>query len=68
MIVRILSDSLVQRKLKLFFLFCREVLACDDILNMQHRADWKECKVSQEQEKQLANAFKKIFKPYDFNL
>ncbi|KXJ07969.1 CWF19-like protein 1 [Exaiptasia diaphana] len=63
------GERLLHRvKGKMDLQFGREVLACDAILNMPHRADWKECKVSQEHEKQMTSAFRKSFQLYDFNL
>ncbi|XP_031562672.1 CWF19-like protein 1 [Actinia tenebrosa] len=63
------GDRLLHRvRGKMDLQFGREVLACDAILNMPDRADWKECKVSMDREKQLAGAFRKRFQPFDFNL
>ncbi|KAK3754608.1 hypothetical protein QZH41_019970, partial [Actinostola sp. cb2023] len=63
------GDRLLHRvRGKMDLQFGREVLACDAILDMPERADWKECKVSLEVEKRMANAFRTAFQPYDFNL
>jgi len=48
--------------------FGREVLASNTLLNMEERADWKECKVDKEEETRIASNFRKIFEPYDFTL
>ncbi|CAI9100589.1 OLC1v1037718C1 [Oldenlandia corymbosa var. corymbosa] len=43
--------------------FGREVMA--GLLNMADRADWKNCKLSKEEETTMAESFKKKFEPYD---
>ena len=48
--------------------FGREVLASKHLLNIEDRIDWKECKVSKEEEIEIANDFRKIFEPFDFTL
>ncbi|KAL3535612.1 hypothetical protein ACH5RR_004073 [Cinchona calisaya] len=45
--------------------FGREVLA--GLLNTADRADWKNCKLSKEEETKLAESFKKQFEAYDPN-
>ncbi|XP_048581783.1 CWF19-like protein 1 isoform X2 [Nematostella vectensis] len=47
--------------------FGREVVACDSLLNMPERIDWRECKVSEMQEKDMVATFRKDFAPFDFN-
>lgn len=49
-------------------LFGREVVASPSLLNMADRVDWKACKVSEDEEKKMAAAFRKKFQPFDFNL
>ena len=49
-------------------LSCREVVASPSLLNMADRVDWKACKVSEDEEKKMAAAFRKKFQPFDFNL
>ncbi|XP_073477381.1 CWF19-like protein 1 isoform X1 [Aquarana catesbeiana] len=48
--------------------FGREVLASEAILNIPTRADWKACKLSQDEEESLAKAFRREFEPFDFSL
>ncbi|CAI9547961.1 unnamed protein product, partial [Staurois parvus] len=48
--------------------FGREVLASEAILNIPTRADWKACKLSQDEEESLAKSFRKEFEPFDFSL
>ena len=48
--------------------FGREVLASKHLLDAEERIDWKECKVSKEEEIKIANDFRKIFEPFDFTL
>ncbi|KAF8393539.1 hypothetical protein HHK36_021783 [Tetracentron sinense] len=43
--------------------FGREVLA--DLLNMTDRADWRNCKLSQEDETKMVEGFKKQFEEFD---
>ena len=47
---------------------CRKVVASPSVLNLPDRANWKDCKVSENEEKEMAAAFRKKFQPYDFNL
>uniref|UniRef100_A0A0L8G1K5 Cwf19-like C-terminal domain-containing protein n=1 Tax=Octopus bimaculoides TaxID=37653 RepID=A0A0L8G1K5_OCTBM len=47
--------------------FGRDVLASPILLNMPERINWKSCTESQEEEKQMAQEFKKKFKDFDFN-
>lgn len=49
-------------------LSCREVVASPSLLNLPDRVNWKDCKVSEDEEKEMAAAFRKKFQPYDFNL
>lgn len=46
----------------------RELLANTDILDMMDRSDWRTCVLDKEGEKELAQNFKKNFKPHDFTL
>ncbi|XP_068134376.1 CWF19-like protein 1 isoform X2 [Hyperolius riggenbachi] len=48
--------------------FGREVLASEAILNIPTRADWKACKLSQEEEESQAKSFRREFEPFDFSL
>ncbi|KAJ7322780.1 hypothetical protein OS493_032965 [Desmophyllum pertusum] len=48
--------------------FGREVVASSSLLNLPDRVNWKDCKVSEDEEKKMAATFRKKFKPYDFNL
>ena len=45
----------------------REVLACEELLNMPERANWKACSVEKEEETRLAQEFRKKFGPFDFS-
>ncbi|GIX73020.1 CWF19-like protein 1 [Caerostris extrusa] len=46
--------------------FGRMMLASKAILNIPNRIDWKECKISPDEELQAAEYFRKNFKEYDF--
>ncbi|XP_023341614.1 CWF19-like protein 1 [Eurytemora carolleeae] len=48
--------------------FGREVLCCPSLLDMEERADWKACKLSQEEEMEHTKEFRKLFSPFDFTL
>ncbi|RXG54846.1 CWF19-like protein 1 [Armadillidium vulgare] len=48
--------------------FGRELLACPPLLNMPDRVDWRECKISQEEETALRDNIRKKFEPFDFTL
>ncbi|ESP05129.1 hypothetical protein LOTGIDRAFT_205527 [Lottia gigantea] len=64
-----LGDKLLHRISKNFPLqFGREVLAESGILNMPERADWKNCKISREEETEQTLDFKTLFQSYDFTL
>ncbi|KAK6183907.1 hypothetical protein SNE40_006477 [Patella caerulea] len=64
-----LGDKLLHRISKNFPLqFGREVLCESGVLNMPERADWKNCKISKEDETTMTADFKAMFKPYDFSL
>eukprot|EP00262_Sarcandra_glabra_P004851 TRINITY_DN16090_c0_g1_i1.p1 TRINITY_DN16090_c0_g1~~TRINITY_DN16090_c0_g1_i1.p1 ORF type:complete len:435 (-),score=66.37 TRINITY_DN16090_c0_g1_i1:58-1362(-) len=58
----ILSHS-VEDKEKFPVQFGREVLA--GLLNMPDRVDWRNCKLSKEEEMQMAEGFKKRFEEFD---
>ena len=45
----------------------REALAEPPILNMPERVDWRNCKMSKEEEAEQAAAFKATFRAFDFN-
>lgn len=62
------GERLLHRvKSKMPLQFGREVLASQDLLNMPERVDWKECKVSKDQETKMTKDFRKRFTQYDFN-
>ena len=44
--------------------FGREVLACDRILDIPNRADWRECVLDKDEENELARKIRNQFKPY----
>ncbi|KAM9705525.1 CWF19-like protein 1 [Menidia menidia] len=46
--------------------FGREVLASEAVLNIPTRADWKECKMSREEEEESCKQLRGDFQPYDF--
>ena len=48
--------------------FGREVLAHSDLLNVEDRVDWRECKVNRETEVRMTQEFRDLFKPYDFTV
>ncbi|XP_076356766.1 CWF19-like protein 1 [Tachypleus tridentatus] len=48
--------------------FGREVLACESLLNMPQRIEWKACSVSKEKETHMAEEFRKDFEEFDFTL
>ncbi|XP_015190727.1 PREDICTED: CWF19-like protein 1 [Polistes dominula] len=45
--------------------FGREVLACDRILDVNHRSDWRDCQMNKDEETELAIRIRTQFKPYD---
>ncbi|XP_047136802.1 CWF19-like protein 1 isoform X1 [Hydra vulgaris] len=47
--------------------FGREALTSPSLLNLPDRVDWKQCKLSVEEESKCANNLRKRFQPYDFN-
>ncbi|XP_049831273.1 CWF19-like protein 1 [Schistocerca gregaria] len=48
--------------------FGRDVLASESVLNMVDRADWRDCKVSKEEETELTKTFRASFQPFDFTV
>ncbi|XP_064602492.1 CWF19-like protein 1 [Liolophura sinensis] len=63
------GEKLLHRISKGFPLqFGREALVHPEVLNMPERIDWKNCKISKEEEIEQAADFKRNFKPYDFTL
>jgi len=53
------GERLLHRiKSKIPLQFGREVLACEDLLNMPERVDWKSCKVSKDEETKMAKSFR----------
>ncbi|XP_015925567.1 CWF19-like protein 1 [Parasteatoda tepidariorum] len=48
--------------------FGRMVLASKPILDLPDRIDWKSCALTEEEERNLAEQFRKKFKAYDFSL
>ncbi|PIK44287.1 putative serine-protein kinase ATM [Apostichopus japonicus] len=62
------GEKLLHRVKKFFPLqFGREVLAGRALLNMPDRVDWKNCKSSKEEEKNMADEFRSRFKKFDPN-
>ncbi|KAI4504302.1 hypothetical protein M0802_000773 [Mischocyttarus mexicanus] len=45
--------------------FGREVLACDRILDVNHKSDWRDCQMNKDKETELAKKIRTQFKPYD---
>ncbi|XP_069681635.1 CWF19-like protein 1 [Periplaneta americana] len=63
------GEKLFHRVRKNFPLqFAREVLANEELLNMVDRADWRDCKITKEEETELAKNFRTAFEPFDFTL
>lgn len=63
------GEKLFHRVRKNFPLqFAREVLANEELLNMEDRADWRDCKITKEEETELAKKFRTAFEPFDFTL
>ncbi|XP_045138727.1 CWF19-like protein 1 isoform X3 [Portunus trituberculatus] len=63
------GEKLYHRVKKNFPLqFGREVLASPPILNVTERIDWRECKMSKEEETDLRDRIREDFQPYDFTL
>uniref|UniRef100_A0AC35G1K3 CWF19-like protein 1 n=1 Tax=Panagrolaimus sp. PS1159 TaxID=55785 RepID=A0AC35G1K3_9BILA len=61
------GSRLLTKQMKNFPLqFGREILAGKELLDCEDKADWKNCKLSEEEEATLANQMKQKFKPYDF--
>lgn len=48
--------------------FGREVLACEEVLNLPHMADWRACSATKDEETAAVTKFREQFKPYDFTL
>jgi hypothetical protein len=44
------------------------VLASEELLDMADRADWHDCRVTREEETELAKMFRTAFEPFDFTL
>lgn len=51
----------------MFYFLAREALCEPPILNIPERVDWKTCKLSMDEEKEIAAKFKSVFKQFDFN-
>lgn len=47
--------------------FGREVLASDRILDINDRADWKDCHMDKDEETELAKKIRKEFQPFDID-
>lgn len=47
--------------------FGREVLASDKILDLDDRADWKDCQMDEEEEIELAKRIRREFQPFDLD-
>ncbi|MCL4137406.1 UNVERIFIED_CONTAM: hypothetical protein GTU68_054051 [Idotea baltica] len=48
--------------------FGRELLACPPLLNIPERVDWRECKISEEEETRLRGRIRDAYRPFDFTL
>ena len=48
--------------------FGREVICSSDLLDCEDRIDWRQCKLSRDEETQSTQNFRKRFQPYDFTL
>ncbi|XP_066985910.1 CWF19-like protein 1 isoform X2 [Macrobrachium rosenbergii] len=63
------GEKLYHRVKKNFPLqFGREVLASASVLNVPERVDWRECKMSKDEETEQRNKMRSLFQPYDFTL
>ncbi|XP_039300749.1 CWF19-like protein 1, partial [Nilaparvata lugens] len=63
------GEKLFHRVRKNFPLqFGRDVLASEPVLNMEERADWRECKLTKEEEVEICQKFRKDYQPFDFTL
>lgn len=62
------GQRIYTRNMKQFSMqFGREVLACEELLNMEGRVDWRACNMTKEDEIESALNFRKAFSKYDFN-
>lgn len=48
--------------------FGREVLVSDRILDMNDRADWRDCQIDKDKETELAMKIRKAFQPFDVDV
>lgn len=48
--------------------YCREVLAHRDILNMPERVEWRNCPTTKEEEIEMLEDFRNNYKPFDFTV
>ncbi len=48
--------------------FGRELAASQPLLDLPDKIDWKQCKVSKEEETRYTQSMRNAFKPFDFTL
>ncbi|XP_068620334.1 CWF19-like protein 1 isoform X2 [Battus philenor] len=48
--------------------FGRDVLSSPPILNCEDKADWRQCLISREEEDAHVATFRRMFRPFDFNV
>lgn len=58
----------IEASMKFPLNFGREVLATGAVLNMEDRAEWRECVLKKEAEEELVQRIRTDFEPYDFTL
>eukprot|EP00795_Rhopilema_esculentum_P013136 gene13136-3928_t len=62
------GDRLLHRvRSKMPLQFGREVLASSELLDLPEKVDWKNCKLSKEEETRITKNFRVRFTPFDFN-
>ena len=48
--------------------FGRQVVAHKAVLDLEDRIDWRQCKLEKDEETEMTQAFRNLFKPFDFTL
>ncbi|XP_064476195.1 CWF19-like protein 1 [Ornithodoros turicata] len=67
--VEVEGTKLLHRIRKSFPLqFGREVLACEELLDIPDRVDWRHCKMTKDEESEVVARFREEFNPFDFTL
>lgn len=47
--------------------FCREIMCSENLLNMDEKVDWRECKLEKAIEIEHVKKLRNEFSPFDFN-